>query len=71
MKKSICFPIIAWRVIFAVTVFGYNQYTTNKLDLVRVVDRDTVLVSNFLHQDLYIHLVGIDCYEAFMPVKQT
>lgn len=67
MKKSICFPIIAGVLICAATVFGYNkynQYATQKVNLVRVIDGDTVVVSNFLHQDLYIRLVGIDCYET-------
>ncbi len=67
MKKSIYIAIIMGILICVITVFGYNkynQYATQKVDLVRVVDGDTVVVSNFLHQDLYIRLVGIDCLET-------
>lgn len=50
MKKSIYIAIIMGILICVITVFGYNkynQYATQKVDLVRVVDGDTVVVSNF------------------------
>lgn len=67
MKKSIYLSIATVLLICAATVFGYNkynQYATQKVELVRVIDGDTVVVSNFLHQDLHIRLIGIDCYET-------
>ena len=42
----------------------YNQYSRQKVELVRVIDGDTVIVSNFLHQKLHIRLLGIDCMET-------
>uniref|UniRef100_UPI0040258498 thermonuclease family protein n=1 Tax=Candidatus Stercorousia sp. TaxID=3048886 RepID=UPI0040258498 len=65
MKKYTYFIIVF--LILAGIVFSYNkynQYATQKVNLVRVLDGDTVVVSNFLHQEIHVRLVGLDCCET-------